>query len=416
AYLNINDAVKLLIHSDPSIINNASNETIQIKHNMDGTTIGTTTNILMSTIACIESGPNKQSALNVIPLGQFKFNKESRCEIDRVIPDEFINMMEKKLLCLKNLKLELDVHMSIDMKMMWQVMRLYGITGQNKHKCSHCTASNMAELGKYSAFDPSKGARTLDQQYEELVKSKPRFGYQHQPIFHRKLDYKKMKLRIADVLLAEIISLISTTTTLAERNQHLQNVLTFLRQRAKDKSQIYINKKNEIEAPGRLNVNMHERFLRDIPLYAIMNDNHKAFFIKKLCGDLFDIMNLYNISCIYQHVKKESINWCERYKNLFGADAVTIYSHVLDNHAFEFHQEYDNLGLYTLQDNEKFNDVTTIDFFMSTNKRNFNVQLLQKRVRLRLVDIGLKPQGALALNKLFSNWMIKDTVSAISAI
>ncbi|CAF1050733.1 unnamed protein product [Didymodactylos carnosus] len=117
----------------------------------------------MSTISCVESGINKQSATKVIPLGQFKFNKENRSEIESVIPDEFINMMEKKLVCLKNLKLELDFQMYLDMKMMWQVMGLYGIAGQNKHKCSHCTAENMAEFGKYSAFGSTKGALTLDQ-------------------------------------------------------------------------------------------------------------------------------------------------------------------------------------------------------------------------------------------------------------
>ncbi|CAF4674447.1 unnamed protein product, partial [Didymodactylos carnosus] len=79
----------------------------------------------MSTISCVESGSNKQSATNIIPLGQFKFNAENRAEIERVIPDEFVNMMERKLVCLKNMKAELDIQMSLDMKMMWQVMGLY---------------------------------------------------------------------------------------------------------------------------------------------------------------------------------------------------------------------------------------------------------------------------------------------------
>ncbi|CAF1528394.1 unnamed protein product [Didymodactylos carnosus] len=92
---------------------------------------------------------------------------------------------------------------------------------------------------------------------------------------------------------------------------------------------------------------MHERFLRDLPLDAIMKDYQKAVFIKKLCNDFFDLMKLYSIIDIYQYVKKESIKWCQRYTSLFGAAAVTIYIHVLRNHAFEFHQEYDNLGLYT---------------------------------------------------------------------
>ncbi|CAF1599273.1 unnamed protein product, partial [Didymodactylos carnosus] len=228
-------------------------------------------------------------------------------------------------------------------------------------------------------------------------------------------DVLHMKLRISDVLLAEIISLITITSTIAERAQHLRNVLTFLEQRAKDMKtnhKFILTKKNEIEVSGRLNSQMHERFLRDLPLDAIMKDYQKAFFIKKLCNDFFDLMKLYSISDIYQYVKNESIKWCQRYTSLFGAAAVTIYIHVLGNHAFEFHQEYDNLGLYTLQGNEKFNDVTTKDFFLSTNKRNFNDQLLKKRIRARLIDIALKPSGLALLNKLFFNWKINDTISA----
>ncbi|CAF4156637.1 unnamed protein product, partial [Rotaria sp. Silwood1] len=34
---------------------------------MDGTTIGTSTNFLISTITCIESGAKQQTAPNVIP-------------------------------------------------------------------------------------------------------------------------------------------------------------------------------------------------------------------------------------------------------------------------------------------------------------------------------------------------------------
>ncbi|CAF3680841.1 unnamed protein product [Rotaria sp. Silwood1] len=177
AYLHINDAAKLLIHSDPSVLDNSDNQKIHIKHNMDGTTIGTSTNFLMSTITCIESGAKQQTAPNVIPLGQFKFDKENRAEIERVIPDDFINMMEKKLVYLKNIKYELDIQMPLDMKMMWQVM------------------------GFYTQVIP---------------------------------DVLHMKLRISDILLAEIISLISLTNTIAERTQHLKNVMTFLEQRAKD--------------------------------------------------------------------------------------------------------------------------------------------------------------------------------------
>ena len=43
-----------------------------------------------------------------------------------------------------------------------------------------------------------------------------------------------MKLRISDILLVEIISLISEENTIVERPQRLKNVMTFLEQRATD--------------------------------------------------------------------------------------------------------------------------------------------------------------------------------------
>ena len=46
----------------------------------------------------------------------------------------------------------------------------------------------MAEFGKYSAFDINNSARNLKQQYMEVAKSKPGFGYQHTPFFKKQLE------------------------------------------------------------------------------------------------------------------------------------------------------------------------------------------------------------------------------------
>ena len=130
----MNDAVKLFIHSDPPVLDDIDHRKLRIKHNMNGTIIGALTNFLVSTITCIESGAKQQTAPNIISLGQFKFDKENRAEIERVIPDDFINMMEKRLVFLKGMKCELEIQMPLDMKMMWQVMGLYGITGNIHNK------------------------------------------------------------------------------------------------------------------------------------------------------------------------------------------------------------------------------------------------------------------------------------------
>ena len=43
----------------------------------------------------------------------------------------------------------------------------------------------MAELDKYSEFDITSSARSLEQQYVQVLKSKPGFVYQHTSFFKK---------------------------------------------------------------------------------------------------------------------------------------------------------------------------------------------------------------------------------------
>ncbi|CAF1643698.1 unnamed protein product, partial [Didymodactylos carnosus] len=70
----------------------------------------------------------------------------------------------------------------------------------------------------------------------------------------------------------------------------------------------------------------------------------------------------------------------------FGYDAITPYIHILASHIAEFYQKYDDLNKYSLQGVEKMNDVLTIDYFRSTNKKG---KYLKQIIRKRLIQILL---------------------------
>ena len=64
--------------------------------------------------------------------------------------------------------------------------------------------------------------------------------------------------------------------------------------------------------------------------------------------------------------------------------------HAFVVHIPEFIQIHGNLYLFSLQELEKLNEITTQNFHRSSNKKeNFLVQMLQKRNRQELYSINL---------------------------
>ena len=63
------------------------------------------------------------------------------------------------------------------------------------------------------------------------------------------------------------------------------------------------------------------------------------------------------------HSKQKVTPWLENYLELYPAKDVTPYMHALHSHIPEFLSLYNNLGYYTQQGMEKYNDMTSKIFF-----------------------------------------------------
>jgi hypothetical protein len=69
---------------------------------------------------------------------------------------------------------------------------------------------------------------------------------------------------------------------------------------------------------------------------------------------------------------------------------VTPYIHVFCNHVHEFIQEHGNINTFNEEGLEKLNDISTLQYFRSTNKwvkeKKFILQLLLKRSRISYLE------------------------------
>ena len=85
-------------------------------------------------------------------------------------------------------------------------------------------------------------------------------------------------------------------------------------------------------------------------------------------------------------LKKDAENWLIFFVKAYGKDAITPYIHSFVHHFYEFMQLHGDVNLFNEQGLEKLNDLTTSQFYRSTNKKNFITQLLNLRNRVEVLS------------------------------
>ena len=81
-------------------------------------------------------------------------------------------------------------------------------------------------------------------------------------------------------------------------------------------------------------------------------------------------------------------NWMKLFIYIYQAKDVTPYMHALFFHVHEFLSLYGNIEYFSQQGLEKYNDVTSKNFFRSTNHRGISAirQLFLKRKRVQCLE------------------------------
>lgn len=86
-------------------------------------------------------------------------------------------------------------------------------------------------------------------------------------------------------------------------------------------------------------------------------------------------------------LEKMLVNWLELFIDCYFEQHITPYMHAFVYHVPEFMRVYKNLDLFNLQGLEKLNDISTLIYHRSTNKKNnknFLKQMFEKQNRMEL--------------------------------
>ena len=87
------------------------------------------------------------------------------------------------------------------------------------------------------------------------------------------------------------------------------------------------------------------------------------------------------------HVQGLINQWFIQYVSLYTQTSVTPYMHMFNYHLIDQYKKYGNINYFNTQGLEKLNDLSTMDFFKATNKReDYCFQILKRNMRLDYLD------------------------------
>ena len=397
--------------------------TINIRFNMDGTSIGNKHIVAMS-LNCIEGGRQCQMAKNLVPLGLFEVQKENTELLRKTLPVEFI----KDIKSVHHISIgakNIDIHIRLGGDLM-NAVYVFGLAGfSSNYPCVFCTQHKddlhvtedtaydktitegkgknrktiIVRVNPTSCHDTSKGARSLAEQTLSLVKQNNDLGYKCEPLFGNLFDYQDycidilhMKLRVFDVVLKDILSHASRTGKYgAEHLALIEQKIKILNKHCEKTVgkrfffQIDSDDKNKtIASHGKLSGHLQDLFFVDsFPYNDILNDDF-AKSARTVVNKFKEVLNeVKHISVRRKGVlKRLSLEFVKEFRQSGLRTTVTPYIHIIGNHLFEFN-EFNDLGDYNMQGSEKNNDLLSRLYFSSTNPAKTPLlTMLQKLYRM----------------------------------
>ena len=319
-------------------------------------------------------------------------------------------------ICFEDLGKQIDQleNITIDNKI-YQIQKYFG--GDLKILAIICglnaANSNMpciwCKWDKRDKFDPDKlysitsatlGARTFDDAQMNLNKH----GYQQVPILksinfpNYVIDTLHMMLRITDVLMD--LFLIDLQTLDGYLKNYLDlNADTFANKFFKDiklhlKMEIYkIDEKKKIiqikslMGPEKEKIfdYIHENNLTQYLKQSPEHEQRNAL-VNKIWVDFWTIyQQIKNSTVTSASIKNDSVEWVKTFIQVYNEENVTPYIHALVHHFYQFIDLHGDINIFNEQGIEKLNDLTTSQFYRSTNKKNFIKQLINLRNRLEVL-------------------------------
>ncbi|CAF1297836.1 unnamed protein product [Didymodactylos carnosus] len=260
AYLHVRHAVIMLTYGHLDILDSickSGSRTLHFRLCEDGTWIGKRLNILVSSLGWVDAGLKAQSASSLIPLAIVKIPNEDRLNLDNyefvadprvTAATTTIHDEEEEDLSIRRGGLRNHSKRTKQAAFRPTTTNNYlddvnhlptkPKTGRKTTKTKLPAIDRETMFSRWSAYDKTRGARTLKEHYEQVVLAYPKFGYIQKPLYGKHFDYEDivvdilhMKLRICDQMLKHAIKIACdvTTTNATQKDalQQLQNAFTF---------------------------------------------------------------------------------------------------------------------------------------------------------------------------------------------
>ena len=115
-----------------------------------------------------------------------------------------------------------------------------------------------------------------------------------------------------------------------------------------------------------------------------MPDHERFDDVVKIWEEFYEIVNLVKaVEMESSEVKDRTREWLRLYLSVYNKATVTPYMHAFVQHLHEFVFLYKDINAFNCQGLEKLNDITTAQFFSSTNRKQEALhQILKKRNRI----------------------------------
>jgi hypothetical protein len=379
------------------------NQIIRIKLSGDGTRVANTS--LFNFTFSLMDFSNCNTASGNYSLGIFEMN-ENYDELKEALREIIENLKIYKEATINNLKYEIEWFLGGDMKFISTVLGLDVNFATGLFPCPWCKCLR-ARFREYKTMDFSitnnaKYARSL----EEANRTEGH-GYKNAPVIdfipfdHVVIDLLHLWLRISGNILDELLKEIEVldggwNTKNVEANIHFSNFKNFLENECKIKNPFYVSGAKFVMSS--FSGKIRERIFAKIDLMVLLpdldqcrkkNEIFKTFF-DTYCGIRDNILN-------EDQIKSSASKFMDLFVSFYGSN-LTPYMHCFVSHLHEFRELYGDFNKYNQEGLEKLNDLTTMDYFRSTNRiwqkmpnaqNNFLVQILNKRNRteLCLIDV-----------------------------
>lgn len=257
----------------------------------------------------------------------------------------------------------------------------------------------------WSVLDPGSGARSLDE-VRKYARSK-KFNCKNKPLFsfiplsHVVIDTLHLFLRISDNLIALLIRELKFSDAIEKRNtfangfcrdkyKHMAGYETFLNSLGIP-FHWYVGKETKQLEYRDLTGPEKVKLLKNVTISSLLPNSPNKQIIQEIWDDFSSIIEAIKHDFKAEDVKRfenKITAWLNKFLVVYQKKDVTPYMHALYAHVPEFLSLYTNIEYFTQQGMEKYNDITSKNFFRSSNHRGVSAlkQIFLKRNRVQYLE------------------------------